>query len=147
MNKDNYYPRPLQPMEVNLDTLATFYKRLLELRAKGDFAEIEKLIVGLDDPGFRDVWMNTVGNRRQFFTLTATGTFRCWARACGYYPGMDHFDAGGTDALLFEVKGGDYHIMEGWAKTHFVTKMFAWHCDADGHHVGNTLWMGENHRS
>jgi hypothetical protein len=141
MNKDNYYPRPIQTTtEVDLDFLATFYKQLLELRTKKDFAEIEKLITLSDeDTGLRDVWTNPHSNGRQFFTLTITGVFRCWGRPCHYFPTMDHFDAGGTNSLLFEVKGDHYTINE-WAKTHFVGKMVAWHpATGEGR---NTIWMG-----
>lgn len=145
MNKDDYYPRPkLTTTEVDLDFLATFYKQLLELRTKKDFAEIEKLIALSDEnPGLRDVWTNPHSNGRQFFTLTVTGVFRCWGRPCHYFPSIDHFDAGGTNSLLFEVKGFGYHTIEKWAKTHFVDKMTAWHCaTGEGPNGRNTIWMG-----
>lgn len=145
--KINHYPHTTDTQEMDLEGLAAFFKNLLELRAKGNVAEIEKILTfNPEDPGFRDVWTNPVGKDRRMFTLTGMGVFRCWARPFDhFYPKTDggHFDAAGSDSLLFEVKYlDDYHVIEEWVKTHFVAKMLSWHCDSKDDRGGNTVWMG-----
>jgi len=140
------YPKPKNEFFVpTLENISEFYKKLLDLRAKGSVEEIETLIC-LDDngPGFRDLWTNPIGKDRMMFTLTKFGCFRCWGRPCSYTPNDDHFDAGGDDALLFEVRSTDFNYLEMKAfAIAMVGNLSTWHCDAD-YGQGNTLWFGRS---